>query len=200
MSIEPPFRVIGIYGVNATGKSTLAHEISRYYPEYDTVATDNPLAIKRMLEPNNPIFQNSSYTQWKRFGEPTPKNIWAGFIQYRESMGDFLDCLLERARDQRVGMIFEGIHIDPRRFFGIRGIDVNLFLLHVSDRKVHEEHTRQKCAYRPELMDRLETNFSYIEEIQRGLLKEAREIGGIGIIETGDSIKEAVSKIREGLS
>tara|TARA_Y100000310_G_scaffold332096_1_gene407006 strand:- start:2152 stop:2748 length:597 start_codon:yes stop_codon:yes gene_type:complete len=192
-------KIIGVQGVNATGKSTLAHCLSRDFIEYDTVATDNILAINRMLNSDDPRLQGSSYSSWERFGEPTKENIWKGFSEYRKANKLYLDCLLRRSRNQRVGMIIEGLHIEPELFFSYSDdLDIDIFLLAVSDSGVHRERIKQKCDYRPELMVRLDKYFPHVRTLQGLLLKEAEQYP-IRVIETGVSMEDSLNQMREHL-
>jgi len=190
-------QVIGIYGVNAVGKSTLAHLLSQDYTEYDTVATDNLLAIKRMLNSTEPVWQQSSYTQWQRLGDPSAENIWKGFVEYREGMQDYMRCILRRARDQKVGMIIEGVHINPEVFLEYQNeLDIKLFILTITNKDIHKARINQKCDYRPELLKRLEINFQYIRDLQERCKEEAEKFP-VHQIETGYPITNALNKMRE---
>jgi len=190
-------KLIGIQGVNATGKSTLAHFLSGDFIEYDTVATDNLVAINRMENPEDPRIKYSSYTSWKRFGEATRENLWKGFTEYRDSNKKYLDCILRRARDQRVGMIIEGVHVDPELFYKYKkDLSVNLFLLDISKEAIHKDRIRQKCSYRPELLKDLDNFFPHIRALQELLLEEARKYD-MKIIETGDGINSSLDRMRE---
>ncbi|MDP1694625.1 MAG: hypothetical protein Q8L34_03730 [Candidatus Woesearchaeota archaeon] len=196
---EKRMQVIGIYGVNASGKSTLSHMLARDFLEYDIETTDNLFAVKRRLNQNNPILQYSSYSQWERLGEPTACNVWKGFQDYRESMRDYLHWILERARDQRVGMIIEGVHIIPEHFLSFaRDMDITLFLLHIDDLKKHKERMLDKCCYRPGLLTRFEKYFDNIRQLQRSLLIEAQD-SPIKIIETGVSLESAITTMKSFL-
>ena len=189
-------QIIGLIGVNASGKSTLAHLLSRDYVDYDMVATDNLLAINRMLNPNNPRLRYSSYSAWERLGKSTLENIWKGFEDYRGSNRRFLDCILRRARDQKVGMIIEGLHIEPKLFFSYDSeLDVHIFLLYVSNEEKHKERIKQKCDYRPKLLKRLERYFPHIRTLQGLLIEEAKHYP-VEIIETGVSKESSLKRIK----
>jgi len=192
-------KVIGIQGVNASGKSTLSHRIAQNYLEADTVATDNLIAINRALNPHDSRIQYSSYSSWQRFGEPTEENIWKGFCEYRESNRRYMDCILSRARDQRVGMIIEGLHIEPKLFFSYStDLDIDLFLLNVADEEIHKKRVVQKCSYRPELLKQLDTFFPHIRTLQGLLLDEAKEYP-INVIETGIKMDDSLRQIKRML-
>lgn len=197
--IRDKMQVIGLYGVVATGKSTLAHMLARDFLEYDVEATDNLFAVKRKLNPDSHILRYSSYSQWERLGEPTIGNIWNGFQDYRESMRDYLHWILERARDQRVGMVIEGVHIIPEHFLSFTNdMDITLFLLHIDDSKKHKERMLDKCSYRPGLLTRFEKYFDHIRQLQRSLLIEAQSLP-IKIIETGVSLESAITTMKNSL-
>lgn len=190
-------KIIGFQGVNASGKSTLAHLLSRNYPESDTVATDNLLAINRMLNPNDVRLKYSSYSSWERYGEPNRENIWKAFCEYREANRSYIDCILKRARDQRVSMIIEGLHLEPKLFeLYKRDLETKLYILVVSNEERHKERIRQKCNYRPELLLRLEKYFPYIRTIQELLIEEGRKFG-VDIIETGSDIENSLKEIED---
>jgi len=192
-------KIIGLQGVNASGKSMLSHKLVQDYPEYDIVATDNLVAINRMLNRNDPRIQYSSYSSWKRFFEPTRDNIWQGFCEYREANRIYLECLLRRAKDQRVGMIIEGLHIEPELFFSYSAnLDVDIFLLMVTDEEMHKERIRQKCLDRPTLLKELDSFFPHIRILQGLLIEEARKYP-IKLIETGIVMDESLKQIRDAL-
>tara|TARA_Y100000310_G_scaffold200887_1_gene200982 strand:+ start:2278 stop:2877 length:600 start_codon:yes stop_codon:yes gene_type:complete len=196
---DKKFKICGIYGVSGVGKSTCAHLTLPEFPDYDCVATDNLLAINRMLNPSNPILQQSSYTSWKRFGEYNTSNLQKGFQEYRKTMNHYLNCVLERARDQEVGMIIEGIHIEPELFYSFENsLDINLFLLYVKDKDMHKERIAEKCDYRPSLLKRLDENFLYVRELQDILLKEAKDFS-INVINNENKSKETIESIVKGL-
>jgi 2-phosphoglycerate kinase len=191
--------IIGIYGVSATGKSTIGNLLLTERLESDSIVTDNLLAIKRMLNPNSVIWQRSSYNQWERIGQPTDENIWKGFKEYRTGMEDYLSCILDRAKTQRVSMIIEGIHIDPKLFMCFKdSLNIHLFLLRIEDPIVHKKRIEEKCNYRPSLMTRLDKYFPYLRKLQTLLLEEAKYTE-VNIIETGKPINEAIKQIKDML-
>lgn len=199
LKMDKKLKIIGIQGVNATGKSTLAHSLSGDFIEYDIIATDNLVAINRMENPNDLRIRYSSYASWKRFGKPTKENIWKGFREYRNSNEKYLDCILRRARDQKVGMIIEGVHIDPELFYKYKdNLDIHLFLLNIEKEEIHKDRIRQKCSYRPDLLKDLDYFFSHIRILQDLLLEESKKYG-MEIIETGMSMGSSLNQIRGSL-
>ncbi|MBS3145065.1 hypothetical protein J4208_05785 [Candidatus Woesearchaeota archaeon] len=196
--MKTAMQVVGLYGVVATGKSTLAHHVLGDLKEADLVVTDNLLAIKRMQD-SNPIWEHSSYSQWERFGNPSKESLWKGFLEYRAGMDDFMACILRRARDQKVDMIFEGIHIAPMLFDQHKkDLSISLFLLSIKDPEVHKARIREKCMYRPSLLIRLEEYFSRIRDLQDLLIEEAQS-QKVHIIDTSGSIDDVHRAIRERL-
>lgn len=96
-------------------------------------------------------------------------------------------------------MVIEGLHIEPELFYSYSNdLDVNLFLLTVSDHRVHKERIKQKCNYRPELMDRLDKYFPKIRTLQDLLTEEAKKYH-VKIVETGSNLKEPLGEIKEYL-
>lgn len=196
--IKNKIQIIGLYGVVATGKSTLSHHLLDSFREADLVVTDNLLAIKRMQD-SSPVWRHSSYNQWERFGDPNRDNLWKGFLEYRNGMEEFMACVLSRAKEQRVDMIFEGIHIDPALFSRYEtDLAVNLFLLVIGDPRIHEERIREKCSYRPTLLRRLEEYFVRIRALQDLLIGEAKS-QKVQVVDTGDNIENCLHGIREKL-
>jgi len=188
-------RVIGIYGVFAVGKSFLAHGLSLRLWDYDTVATDNILAIARDVDNKNLYLQQSSYLAWRVLGKKTLENIIEGFRKYRESLQPFIRIILDRAYKQRVDMIIEGIHISPDVFQEYEGLlDTRPILITVKDKNIHWERIKQKCLDRPALLKRFAPYFDIARDLQDFLIEEA-EIYGIPIIDNSRNKGHTLEKI-----
>ena len=187
--------LITISGIAGSGKSTTAHALGTVRPDYDRVATDNLVAIKRSLDPSDPRIQHSSYLSWRLFGEPTPENRAQGLYAYRDAVRPYLDPILRRADEQIVGMVVEGIHVDPESllaydFTNVRPVPV---LLSVSEQELHE-HMRIKCAYRPALYAHFQENLDHVLALQQVLIDEAVRFG-VPIVSANGSIERTVRDI-----
>lgn len=95
-------KAIGIYGVFGVGKSYLAHGLSSQLWDYDTVATDNLLAIARNIDKSNSYLQQSSYLAWQLIGDNSQKNIIDGFKRYRDKLQPLIRIILDRAYKQEL--------------------------------------------------------------------------------------------------
>lgn len=171
-------RVIGIYGVFSVGKSFLAHGLSSKLLDYDTVATDNLLAIARSVYNSDPYLQSSSYLAWKLIGEKTSENIVEGFKKYRNGLQPFIRTILQRAHQQRVDMILEGVHISPEIFQEYSSLlEVTPLLVTIKDKEVHWARVQEKCKDRPALLKRIEPHFDTARDLQEFLIEEAQTCG-----------------------
>ena len=167
-------KVIGLYGVFGVGKSYLAHRLSSQLLDYDTVSTDNLLAIARDLNKSDVYLQQSSYLAWQLLGDSSYKNITRGFELYRSRLQPFIRIILDRVYKQRVDMIFEGVHISPDVLQEYNHLlDAKPLLVIISDKRIHWERIEEKCKDRPDLLKRITPHFQIARKLQKFLIKEA---------------------------
>lgn len=190
-------KLIALYGVNGSGKSTLSHLLGATLVDFDIVATDHLITLKRKLDTTNPVLRYSSYNQWERFGEPSSENIWRGFLEYRTTIRDYLHHILSFAGRDKPGMIIEGIHIEPPQLrMGFPEDDVRFIFLHVNDRELHLRRLQQKYNFQANMAGgRLEKYFPMIRTLQEKLYEEARSYN-LPIIETSKSREIVLEQIK----
>ena len=192
-------KVIGIYGVFSVGKSFIAHDLSSKFLEYDTVATDNLLAIARDLDKSDPYLQQSSYLAWKVLGDNSSENIIEGFNKYRDKLQPFIRIILDRAYNQRVDMILEGIHISPEVFQEYGSLlDARPILITIPDRTIHWARIKEKCKDRPTLLERITPHFDTARKLQDYLIEEAKRCN-VPIIENSGKKETTIDSIMEHL-
>jgi len=178
-------KAIGLYGVFGVGKSYLAHGLSSRFWDYDTVATDNLLAIARNLDKSDPYLQQSSYLAWQLLGDNSPKNVVEGFKRYRDRLQPFIRIILDRAYKQRVDMIFEGVHVSPYVFQEYSHLlETKPFLITIPDRDIHWTRVEDKCKDRPTLLKRITPHFETARALQNFLIEEAN-MNSIPMIDNG---------------
>ncbi len=193
-------KVIGLYGVFGVGKSYLAHGLSSRFWDYDTVATDNLLAIARDLDKSDLYLQQSSYLAWQIIGDNSQKNIVEGFKRYRDKLQPFIRIILDRSYKQRVDMIFEGLHISHYVFQEYSHLlDINPLLVTITDKDLHWARVEEKCRDRPELLKRITPHFQTVRILQDFLTEEANS-NSVPIIdngfEKGKTLDAIVQKLR----
>jgi 2-phosphoglycerate kinase len=192
-------KIIGLYGVFATGKSFLAHGLSSKFWNYDTVTTDNLLAIARSLNTNDPYLQQSSYTAWKVLGDNSLENIIEGFKQYRERLQPFIKIILDRAYKERTDMIIEGIHISAETFLEYETLlDTKLVLITIKDKEIHWKRVIQKCINREALFERITPYFDVVRTLQDFLIEEATKYNVL-IVDNGGDKEDTLKKILENV-
>lgn len=188
-------RVIGIYGVFSVGKSFIAHGLSSMFLDYDTVTTDNLLAIARSLDTRDHYLEQSSYLAWRVLGDNSPEKVIEGFKRYRDRLQSFIRIILDRAHKQRVDMILEGIHISPEVFQEYEDLlDQKPFLITIPNKTVHWGRIKEKCKDRPALLRRITPHFDIVRGLQDYLINEAKEYN-IPVIDNSNGKEETLESI-----
>jgi len=189
--------VIGLYGVVAVGKTTLAHELTRVINTSEVQSTDNLIALQRSLHPDDLRSAAPSYLAWTIYGDRTPSNVARGFSTYRESIAPFISTLIERAAREQFTLILDGIHFGPGYLGRDGGISIVPLLLVVKDEAAHRSRIHQKCCGRTDLEARLLEHFDTIRIIQTFLIEEAGKAGPC-VVETGAAtIQQSLHVVRE---
>ena len=195
MKNEKQNYAIGLYGVNGAGKSVLSKELMACFSVCELQSTDNLLKIYKHLNPKSPYRNLVSYTAWQCFGKKTEKNIAKGFAGYRNLLFDYLDCLIQRVPAEKLTMIFDGIHFDPRLKETNKDVQIVPILLTLKNSEIQRQRIMEKSGGREELEEILLSNIETSRNIQDYLIREAKQ-RGVFILDTGtDSVVESLNKI-----
>ena len=115
---RPLLLLIG--GTIGCGKSTIATDISHRLDIVRTQSTDMLREVMRMMMPEAllPVLHTSSFKAWKALpfvDDETPRDllITEGFQSQAELLAGPCEAVLNRALNERVSMILEGVHIRP---------------------------------------------------------------------------------------
>lgn len=118
MSGRPLLLLIG--GTNGCGKSTIATEVAHRLDIVRIQSTDMLREVMRQMLPDHllPVLHESSFNAWKALPfvheHPDSERLHEeGFRTQAELLQVPSEAVLNRARQERVSMVLEGIHILP---------------------------------------------------------------------------------------
>lgn len=116
---RPLLLLIG--GAAATGKSTISTEIASRLEIVRTQSTDMLRQVMRMMTPERllPVLHTSSFDAWKtlagRSGDRVNKDVLVtdGFVQQANLIHVACEAVINRAVQERVSLVLEGVHVLP---------------------------------------------------------------------------------------
>ncbi len=178
---KPLFILIG--GGTGTGKSAIATQLGYRLGITHTLSTDTIRQMMRTMFSNQlmPSLHSSSYDAWKRFDTPLPENTDPVIAAFREQMLRVcvgIQAMLDRALEEHVSMIIDGVHIVPgfirKKYF--RTAYTALLLVSTEDEVAHRNrfHARSKEVLDRRAQKYLE-NFESIRKIQDYIVERARQ-------------------------
>ena len=178
-------RLIFIYGVPGSGKSTLGSLLSKELrlPFFET-DTIKAIAQKEKTIKTNPYYFLHTTEAYKALGKRTPKNIIQGLLNVRKA---FEDLIFEKILLFKNGGVIEGAIFDPKKFINIGQI----FLLTIpSDRK----HRKQFLVHRTK-ESFMNGQFENARIIQEYLITEAKKFG-IPILKNCSDMNSLIQQIK----
>jgi len=187
--------IIGIYGVNAAGKSVTSKKLSNYFEVCEIQSTDSIMKIYKFTCKDNQIKKLSSRNAWSLFGDKNTENIIKGFKKYRSLIFDHINCLIQRVPTEKFTMILEGVHFDPAILELNPGLKIVPVLLIIQDVNSYKKRIVKKARGRISLQNELLTNVNTAKTIQKFLINEAKK-KNILIIDTAENnLRQVIGKI-----
>ncbi len=199
--------LILIGGTAASGKSTLASELARLLGILRTQSTDMLREVMRMMVPQRlmPTLHMSSFNAWRalpthRQVEPVADEIlFDGFRAQAAHVSVACQAVIQRARNERVSLILEGVHVYPTLYENMEhdpDIIVVPIMLGVLKPDQLEARIRGRGTLVPERRaQRYLHDFDAIWKLQSYLLSEA-DHAGVTIV-TNTDIQMAASQVLE---
>ncbi len=116
---RPLLLLIG--GTAATGKSTISTEMASRLEIVRTQSTDMLRQVMRMMIPERllPVLHTSSFNAWRTLsGDPRDRInkdtlIADGFLQQAKLIDVACEAVIDRAVQERVSLVLEGVHVLP---------------------------------------------------------------------------------------
>jgi 2-phosphoglycerate kinase len=179
---RPLLLLIG--GTVGCGKSTIAAEISHRLDIVRTQSTDMLREVMRMMIPERlmPILHTSSFKAWQALpfvGDDTPHDrlLTEGFQSQAELLVVPCEAVLNRALNERVSMILEGVHVRPALLQHIRAgtdaIVICIMLAVMSPKALRRRLKGRSSVAVQRRAERYLKHFEAIWQIQSFLLSEA---------------------------
>lgn len=185
-SNRPLILLIG--GVSGCGKSTIATELAHRLDIVRTQSTDMLREVMRMMIPKRlvPVLHTSSFAAWQMLPAPgesetvgaEPDDLLAqGYRSQMELVSVACEGAIQRALQERVSLILEGVHIHPSLLQKIRKRSDSVVVLIMLGVLKHSELRSRIKGRRDEAPDRRSkrylAHFDNICRLQSYLLSEA---------------------------
>ena len=113
--------ILLIGGTAGVGKSTIATEVGHRFGIVRTQSTDMLREVMRMMTPQrlSPVLHASSYNAWKvqpgvdADSPVTEQLLVAGYLRQTELLSVACEAIINRAMQEKVSLILEGVHVHP---------------------------------------------------------------------------------------
>jgi 2-phosphoglycerate kinase len=113
--------VLLIGGTTGCGKSTIATEVAHRLSIIRTQSTDMLREVMRMMVPIRllPELHTSSFNAWRKIPgsadskEPPEEQMIHGFVHQAELVSVPCEAVIQRALNEQVSLILEGVHVTP---------------------------------------------------------------------------------------
>jgi 2-phosphoglycerate kinase len=178
--------ILLIGGTTGCGKSTIATEVAHRLNIIRTQSTDMLREVMRMMVPIKllPELHTSSFNAWRKIPSPadskeTPEEqMIHGFIHQAELVSVPCEAVIQRALNEQVSLILEGVHVTPalvNRFRDEnRAVIVPIMLAVLKQEKLrHQLKDRGVSAPARNAQSDYLSNFESIWMLQSHLLSEA---------------------------
>jgi 2-phosphoglycerate kinase len=178
--------ILLIGGTTGCGKSTIATEVAHRLNIIRTQSTDMLREVMRMMVPIKllPELHTSSFNAWRSIAgsedskESPEQRMIHGFIHQAELVSVPCEAVIQRALNEQVSLILEGVHVSPalvKRFRDEKGAVIVPIMLAVlkQDRLRHQLQDRGMSAPARNAQSDYLSNFESIWMLQSHLLSEA---------------------------
>lgn len=204
---RPLLLLIG--GAAGVGKSTIATEVGHRFGIVRTQSTDMLREVMRMMTPQrlSPVLHASSYNAWKVQPDVGPDEqmteqlLLSGYLRQAELLSVACEAIINRAIQEKVSLILEGVHIHPILIEKIPQDDsviIAPIMLSVLKAGKLKEHIKGRGKEAPERRSkRYLEHFTEIWELQSFLMAEAdrHQIPIVSNIDKGKAIQEVMKTI-----
>lgn len=201
--------IIMIGGATGVGKSTVAAEVAYRLGITRIICTDVIRAVMRgMISPGLlPAIHASSYSVAETLTVPLPEKsdpILIGFSEQVSKIAVGVNAVIERAAEEKISTVIEGVHVVPRCFPEHSGVHEIIIIIAVDDLNAHKARFYQRYENnidRPP--EKYVSHFEAIRDIQEYISKMARNcnipvINNVNLDETVDlTLEEITKKVKE---
>lgn len=189
--------ILLIGGTAGCGKSSIAAELANRLEIPRIQSTDMLREVMRMLIPDRllPVLHQSSFNAWRVLpiaagqGQGDPESLIDGYRRQSELVAVTCEAVIDRALRERVSLILEGVHIEPRLHERIRvrgdAVVVPIILAVFRPKHLRRRFERrgQRTEERPQ--GSYQENFDAIWTLQSYLLDEA-DYCNVAIVNNND--------------
>lgn len=166
--------IIFICGMPGTRKSSTAVMLGGWLKFGVVIGTDEIYDVMMMYD-RRPIMMEKSHKVWKLFGELTDRNYQRGFLSQSKAISDGVRAVLRKTITLGENAIFEGVHLAPSLYRGIKGAKVFHFLLVAPGFQEHQQMLRQKFGRRHHRQEPWsDAKVQHLERTQSLLVRDAR--------------------------
>ncbi|MEZ4606706.1 MAG: AAA family ATPase [Deinococcales bacterium] len=175
--------IILLGGTSGVGKSTLASELAYRLGIGRIVSTDAlRQALRSLISAElSPILHSSSFAAWRTELLPgesekvKAKRVLRAFQTQVQQVAKALDAVIERARDEGMSMLMEGVHVVPGflNLSPLRGAVVVAIIISQSDEIRHQNNFRKRSSDSRKANDYLE-HFQEIRILQDFITQQAK--------------------------
>lgn len=189
--------VLLIGGTVATGKSTIATEIAHLLEIVRIQSTDMLREVMRMMIPKRllPVLHTSSFTAWKTLPIRDKQDrdwdqlVAEGYRSQADLLGVPCEAVLQRAVEERVPIIMEGVHVHPDLLKSTHGdsdvIKVYVMLAVLKSKKIKSRLQGRGLDVPQRKPEKYLDNMDSIWSLQSYLLSEADRCD-VPIVTSGD--------------
>jgi 2-phosphoglycerate kinase len=180
---RPLLLLIG--GAAATGKSTIATEMASRLEIVRAQSTDMLRQVMRMMIPERllPVLHTSSFNAWKTLSEEgrdrmdKDELVANGYLQQAKLIDVACEAVIERALQERVSLVLEGVHVLPSLRKKIPE-DTDALVVPITLAVLKRDHLRRHIKGRgmstpQRRSERYLENFEDIWQLQTYILSEA---------------------------
>jgi len=172
-------------GVNGVGKSSLSAQLSNLLEIPRIQSTDMLREVMRKMVPKRllPALHRSSFRAWQSMPDGysavagSEELVIDGFLTQAEQVAVAMDAVLERAFNERVGMILEGIHLHPAYMRSVKdegdAIVVPLMIAALDSERLQKQLRGRAVDAPSRRSEHYLSHFDMIWQLQSFLLSEA---------------------------
>lgn len=192
-------------GATGAGKSTITTELSLRLDIVRAQSTDMLREVMRMLIPERllPVLHVSSFDAWQampatsRRSEDPDARLADGYLTQLELLSVACEAVFQRALQERVSLILEGVHVHPALLDSIPG-DTDAVIVPVMLGVLNPEALKRRIRGRGKKVPgrrakRYMKNFDEIWRLQSFLLGEA-DRAGVPIV-TDEDVEESTQEV-----